>query len=192
MTKPNNLTDTATQDVEALVDAEMLEVVKRIQANALAKIKLKTQAPKFSAQSDGVSYSIGVNATHVFIDDIRGPGDVKIYGMPDNKTWHVCKNYAEFEDYLNTHALPEFVSFDFNLGPGKTGHDCAKLLVQHCLEHNIDKLPDHLYHGDLESGRIIENYLMFWGKHKRVYKAKHVDAQAKIETPEGKRKAKKR
>ena len=125
-----------------------------------------------------------VASTHVFIDDSRTPGNVAAFGLPENQTWRLIKTYAEFERYLDKHGIPEFVSFDMNLeaGANHNGLDCAHLLVEKCLEAGREKLPGFMYHGKLESGRLIESYLMFYGKHKRVYKAKHATGQSKNKT----------
>lgn len=126
--------------------------------------KTRPAAPTFTLTTDDIA------CTHLFIDDRLTPGDVHTQGVPENKVWRIIKSYAEFDKYLKKFGIPQFISFDFNLDSDKTGHDCAKLLVQYCLENNIDALPDYLYHGTLESGRVIESYLMCWGKHKRRYK----------------------
>ena len=170
------------------------ELVKRIQKDVQAlratAAKTASKAEKQAAigqpKASAPSYTTvdgDAAATHVFIDDKRTPGDVQAFGLPEDKEWRILKSYAEFDKYLTKHGIPEFVSFDFNLDHEKTGHDCAKLLVQRCLEKNMEKLPGYMYHGDLESGRIIESYLMFYGKHKRIYKAK--EAKVKTDTAEG-------
>ena len=117
-------------------------------------------------------------ADYLFLDDKKTPGDVTtIDGFPENKVWAIVTSYDNFAAYLKKHGLPKLISFDFNLDSDKNGHDCAKYLVQYCLENNIDKLPNYIIHSELQTGQqFIQGYLMGFGKHKRIYKEK----QAKL------------
>ena len=139
------------------------------------KVKAAQDAPSF------VLVSGDVPVDYLFIDDQLTPGEAtESFGLPPDKKWRCLKTYSDFEEYLHKHGIPKFISFDFMLGIDKTGLDCAKLLVKYCLENNIDKLPECRCHSALQSGRqAIESYLMFYGKHKRVYKEK-IEKEKKI------------
>ena len=70
----------------------------------------------------------------IFLDDHRHPEDV--YSRDDAQDMIVLRNYNAFVAVIEADGLPEFISFDFDLGldfNGKfapTGLDCAKWLVQ--------------------------------------------------------------
>lgn len=104
--------------------------------------------------------------------------------------WVVVKNYTEFCNYIEKNGLSDFISFDhdladfhYDLNPGdydsmseddmiikfgsmeKTGFDCAKWLVDWCLENN-QKLPDYVVHSANPIGKQnIESYLNNAKKH---------------------------
>ncbi len=59
--------------------------------------------------------------TRLWIDDIR---------RPPSKHWNVVKSYDEFVTYINLSGVPDIISFDHDLGEGKTGMDCAKYLIK--------------------------------------------------------------
>ena len=49
-------------------------------------------------------------------------------------TW--VKTQPEFEKYIIQNGLPDFISFDNDLGIGNgEGYDCAKWLVEYCMDH---------------------------------------------------------
>lgn len=81
----------------------------------------------------------------LWLDDMRP--------RPD-ETWDVVRNYSEFVDYIQKNGVPDFISFDHDLGlehyealekdprlhllnegfKEKTGLDCAKYLVRNRLK----------------------------------------------------------
>lgn len=83
------------------------------------------------------------NNSLIWLDDYRDPNDDKIdwlvfspIGRNCNIIW--LKNYHEFVDYLTKFGLPNAVCFDHDLGEVKTGYDCAKYLVEYCLDNNLE------------------------------------------------------
>ena len=71
-------------------------------------------------------------------------------------------NYEEFVEYLERKGLPDFISFDHDLGEDLSGYDCAKYLVAYCLEHQRS-LPDYQVHSQNPVGkenieRLLENF----------------------------------
>ena len=67
--------------------------------------------------------------------------------------WVIAKNYVEFVEVIDHRGIPEFVSFDFDLGvrpnPAsvgkKTGLDCAKYLFDVCMDEGL-RLPKWKVH----------------------------------------------
>ena len=88
----------------------------------------------------------------LFLDDLRDPSDCLHY-MDDRKNvdvsfyrkkWHIVRNYNAFIQWIETNGLPDFISFDHDLADYSTdetkeytGMDCAKWLVEYCLDHKL-------------------------------------------------------
>ena len=66
----------------------------------------------------------------LYLDDLRP--------TPDN--FHRVYDYNEFVSFITLHGLPDFISFDHDLGLGNTGYDCAKFLVEYCLDNEISTI----------------------------------------------------
>lgn len=108
----------------------------------------------------------------LFLDDYRQPidcasymyrkgVDCKIY----HKEWNIVKSYGQFINWINQNGLPDFISFDHDLNDLEelqesleknewfdsisnkeyTGMDCAKWLVNYCLDNN-KSLPKFAVH----------------------------------------------
>ena len=114
----------------------------------------------------------------LFLDDYRMPidcasymyrkgVDCKIY----HKEWHIVRSYIQFINWINKNGLPDFISFDHDLADvfelkeelpieqwfdfdnnrEYTGMDCAKWLVNYCLDNN-KSLPRFVVHSANPSG----------------------------------------
>ena len=116
----------------------------------------------------------------LFLDDIRNPKDVFKY-IPDpiflDDDWDVVRSYDEFVAYIKNNKIPPIISFDHDLGVEhyfftsekeripyhefneKTGYDCAKWLVEYCLDNNI-ACPDFFSHSMNPVGRKNINGLL--------------------------------
>lgn len=121
----------------------------------------------------------------LFLDDYRQP--VQAYGYTKNTIylrdgWVVVKNYEEFVNFIRKNSMPELISFDHDLadmhyqvdfvdwhnhsseelGVEETGLDCAKFLINWCMDHEI-KLPPYLVHSMNPAGKenieiMLKNY----------------------------------
>lgn len=130
----------------------------------------------------------------LFLDDFRRPLDAfhlvpadqrALYNLDGEPTWDIVVNYDRFKEWILTNGLPEIVSFDHDLadehytmsfedwnegsseqlGVERTGLDCAKFLVEYCVEHNL-KLPLFNVHSQNPVGRRnIQEYLNNAVKH---------------------------
>ena len=70
------------------------------------------------------------------------------------------KTFEEFTNYILKNGLPEFVSFDHDLGKGlKKGAECALWLKQYCRENN-KQLPKFYAHSANPNGRKEINSLL--------------------------------
>ncbi len=71
--------------------------------------------------------------TKLFLDDIRSPKD--IYPNANEGEYVIVRSYDEFVTYIKGDGLPQFISFDNDLGlnedgeVAKDGLACAKWLV---------------------------------------------------------------
>ncbi len=113
----------------------------------------------------------------LFLDDIRNPLEFKIYQLTRNyieaqyEDWQIVRNYSDFVNWIEAHGLPEFISFDHDLGlpqdpeiEEENGMTCARWLVNYCIDHNL-KLPDFMVHSFNPVGkRNIEGFLKGYQK----------------------------
>lgn len=96
----------------------------------------------------------------LFLDDIRYPIEAYHYTRQDiflRKDWYIVRSYEQFVDRILEKGLPEMISFDHDLAEihylkpdsdeyiEKTGYDCAKWLVEYCMDYYLD-LPKFYCH----------------------------------------------
>jgi hypothetical protein len=127
----------------------------------------------------------------LFLDDIRVPLDCCTYMMnPDfyqNNEFVIVRDYNEFTNYIETNGLPDIISFDHDLADShytpeylwddyekskawqdaqvhteKTGYDCAKWLIDYCIENNLN-CPEYTCHSMNPVGKdnimgVLDNF----------------------------------
>ena len=101
--------------------------------------------------------------TLLWLDDYRNPFEndwLNFSPIPQPFTTIWVKSYKEFVDYINNNGLPTAICFDHDLGLEvaikarekgmskrqsrklkqfeKTGFDCAKFLVDYCIDNQLD------------------------------------------------------
>lgn len=117
----------------------------------------------------------------LFLDDVRDPNKF----LKDIRTWITARNYQEFVEIIKKRGLPKFISFDHDIEPdqyvgnvlediknckiirSKNGYDCAKWLLQHCMEIGAD-LPDYQIHSMNPVG--VENIRQLLKNYKKPHK----------------------
>lgn len=116
---------------------------------------------------------------------MRQPIDVTWVRLP-NVDWEIVKNYTEFVKLITERGVPDIVSFDHDLADEhylqiinknpvqfnydqckeKTGYDCAKFLVQYCMDNNIP-FPEFYIHTQNPIGALnIFSYISSYQKSK--------------------------
>ncbi|SUX46059.1 cyclic-phosphate processing receiver domain-containing protein [Chryseobacterium indoltheticum] len=86
---------------------------------------------------------------NLYLDDVRQ--------CP--KGFILVTSYDEFVNFIIHCEWPTFISFDHDLGLGKTGYDCAKFLVEYCIEKQLN-LPKFFVHSQNPVGKLnIESLL---------------------------------
>lgn len=102
----------------------------------------------------------------IWIDDMRNPFTpewnpiiMKYIGDSEKEpTIAWLKSYEEFDSWMTVAMedpvalFPALVCFDHDLGEEKTGLDCAKLLVDICMNNNMP-LPEFECHSSNPGGR---------------------------------------
>lgn len=94
----------------------------------------------------------------LFLDDVRQPREAYVAHTNYNKIfldhdWTIVRDVKEFTEHLETHGLPDIVSFDYYLkSDWETGFDCAKILVRYCIKHKL-QLPQYFAHSASYEGR---------------------------------------
>lgn len=64
----------------------------------------------------------------LFLDDERFPVD---------NDWVIVRSYDEFAHVIQNKGIPLFISFDHDLGIGKTGLNCASFLANYVIDHDV-------------------------------------------------------
>jgi hypothetical protein len=138
--------------------------------------------------------TLTVSGRFLFLDDIRHPYDAFEHTQQTmflHKKWEVVKNYNEFIKWITKNGLPELISFDHDLGDTlytsahlrndsekskewqdaqvhteKTGYECAKWLIDYCLDNNL-KCPKFYCHSMNPVGRdkinsILEQFTNYY------------------------------
>ena len=119
---------------------------------------------------------------NLFLDDVRIPTHVTWVKIPDYQHYSVVRNYKQFVDLVTLRGLPKFVCYDHDLadchyGDGlngrgidydkyteKTGYDCAKWLVNYCVDKGV-KHPPYIVHSLNPVGKKnIESYIENYNK----------------------------
>ena len=118
---------------------------------------------------------------YLFLDDERMPYQVTWdRDFPQGKVWQIVRHIYEFIDFIELNlGMIEHIAFDHDLGPehypwngnkhddGKTGLDCAKFLVEQCIDRNI-KLPNFSVHSMNPAGNAnIRSYLESFRRHQQ-------------------------
>jgi hypothetical protein len=129
--------------------------------------------------------------TLLWLDDIRNPYLNEENKLPTNEEYNInwVLNYGQFVSWLRMYGLPQAISFDHDLADEhytpdyfwddyeqskkfqawksknyteKTGMDCAKWLVEYCLDNN-KPLPEIFIHSANPVGadnirHLLENF----------------------------------
>lgn len=112
---------------------------------------------------------------HLFLDDIRDPSWVHWMKLPSPiEGWVVVRSHDEFVSVIQQRGLPSFISFDHDLDQeGQleaelTGMDCAKWLVDFCLDNEM-VVPEFAVHSQNPPGRAnIQGLLESFQKHQHT------------------------
>lgn len=99
-----------------------------------------------------------IQKVNLYLDDLR----------PTPEGFERVYNYEEFIAFILQNGLPNFISFDHDLGEGKSGFDCAKWLVEFCMDNNY-KLPKYSIHSQNPVGKenidgLFSNFSKFINK----------------------------
>lgn len=97
----------------------------------------------------------------LFLDDERFPTDVTWVTYPVGSDFTIVRSYEEFIEAVQKDTY-DIISFDHDLGAGKTGYDCMKKL---CEVHAVllQELPMAIMHSKNPVGvkNMAECYLGF-------------------------------
>lgn len=118
---------------------------------------------------------------YLFLDDIRIPKAVTWVNLP-LVPWEIVRSYDQFVSKIESCGMPEFISFDHDLGPDqyhpamysdnpqdynqlynsfkeKTGYHCAKWAVDYCMKNGLT-FPGYVCHSMNPVGKTnIESYI---------------------------------
>ena len=119
----------------------------------------------------------------LFLDDIRQPEDT--FGYTNNQIyllgWKIIRNYDDFVRCIEENGVPNTTSFDHDLGDNfydpdihgcetyceeydnienKNGFDCAKWLINHCIDNKLELPETILIHSMNPVGKINIHMLL--------------------------------
>lgn len=121
----------------------------------------------------------------LYLDDVRSP----INELPGYEPWTIVRNYDEFVAYINTHGVPDFISFDHDLAQEhmedyfaqvhafgfqtpsydkfkeKTGLDCAKYLIDYCIANDLVPKRCAVHSHNPVGGKNIQDCINSYKKH---------------------------
>ena len=106
----------------------------------------------------------------VFIDDERFPKT----DCPVGSFWVICRNKKDFENFIAMYGLPQYISFDHDLGENEpTGKDIANYIVELWLDEKVDFSTKFNYnvHSANNIGRdniqgLLDNFINFKSRDK--------------------------
>lgn len=116
-----------------------------------------------------------MKAYYLLLDDIRNANQVFEYTHQIfflTQSWTIAKTYQEFVTFIIDNGLPEFISFDHDLGEEsiingeeKSGYDCTKWLIDYCITNKLN-LPAYFCHSMNPVGKanicgLLNSYAMF-------------------------------
>jgi len=90
--------------------------------------------------------------------------DISPIGKDVTVIW--IHNYAEFEQYIIANGLPDGICFDYDLGEGKTGFDCARFLTRYCMNYTLP-LPNYAFQA--KDAREIVSMEILLQRYERFY-----------------------
>jgi|GEM_PF-175675 len=138
-----------------------------------------------------LGYLIPLAETLLWLDDIRNPflnNENKVPNVKGKLIWVL--NYEQFVEWITKFGMPDIISFDHDLADEhytpeqywsdyqaskeyqeaqsyveKTGYDCAKWLVDYCMDNDLD-LPIYFIHSANPVGAdnikgLLDNYNKF-------------------------------
>ena len=95
-------------------------------------------------------------AYKLFLDDERFPPDMDGEGY---RLWVIVRNYNEFVECLQMYGMPEFISFDHDLGDSLDGYECAKWLGMRCVDSGTN-IPEFYVHSQNPVGANNINFYL--------------------------------
>lgn len=119
----------------------------------------------------------------LYLDDERVPADTYHYSIKDSiyleEDWVIVRTFDDFKKHIEENSLPYLVSFDHDLadehyvdfikGKGqpldyesykeKTGFECAKFLVNHCIDNELVFPAWKVHSFNFIGKRNIESYI---------------------------------
>lgn len=108
------------------------------------------------------------NNDYIFLDDLR---EIKeVYYDNTEVKFIILRSFDDFKEYIDNlkskNTIPKYISFDHDLGIGKTGFDCAKYLIEYMMDQNITTKIEYYVHSANPIGKqniisIISNFNNF-------------------------------
>jgi len=99
---------------------------------------------------------------NLFLDDERLP----YYVNPDRRiAWRIAPNIAVAKYMVQQFGMPDFISFDHDLGPGEDSMMFLRWLECEFFDPTKHKIPDYVIHSANPVGsQNIDSFMKSWKK----------------------------
>lgn len=95
----------------------------------------------------------------LYLDDERTP--------KTERDWVIVRCYDDFVSTVQERGLPSYVSLDHDLGEEKSGYDCVKWFIDHCIDNEVkpSEVEIHAHTANPVGRDNIVAYVTSWIKH---------------------------
>lgn len=95
----------------------------------------------------------------LYLDDEREP--------KTQRDWVIVRSWDAFVEVILEKGIPSYMSLDHDLGEEKSGYDCVKWFIDHCIEKDVkpSEVEIHAHTANPVGRDNIVGYVESWHKH---------------------------
>ncbi len=88
--------------------------------------------------------------TYLYLDDERVP--------KTDHNWVIVRSYKEAVNYIETEGVPDYISFDHDLGTDENGYDFAKFLGDFIVQNELPMFKWNVHSANPVGAKNINMY----------------------------------
>ena len=102
----------------------------------------------------------------LWIDDDAGKPGIASFRNPPDSSWKIAHSSDEAINLIKEHGLPQFISFDHDLGLKEDGtEDTSMLVINYLIENHFDENVEYKVHSQNPIGtKNIISKIESWKK----------------------------